>query len=85
LLTLQGFVAAAAALVAVVALVRARGLARRLERLSESYWELRYEHGQLTSRVSRLEATGDASSDGAPVAPGREGGTTFVPLSTLKR
>jgi hypothetical protein len=30
-------------------------VSKRLERLSESYWELRYEHGQLRSRIARLE------------------------------
>ena len=34
---------------------KARRLAKRLERLTESYWELRYEHGQLRARVNRLD------------------------------
>ena len=40
---------------AAAALMKARALAKRLERLSESYWELRYEHGQLRARVQRLD------------------------------
>ena len=67
-------------LVAVVAVERARRLSRRLERLKESYWDLRYELGQLQARVTRLEAE---RSDQAPAAP--PAANNFVPLSSLKR
>ena len=67
-------------LVAVVAVERARRLSRRLERLKESYWDLRYELGQLQSRVTRLEAE---RSDQAPAAA--PAASNFVPLSSLKR
>ena len=81
-MTLQWLLTGAAVLVAVAALARARRLAKRLERLTESYWELRYEHGQLRPRVNRLDpemlpAAGDSAPAGAP-------GTAFVPLSSLK-
>jgi hypothetical protein len=70
------------------ALVKARRASVRLERLSESYWELRYEYGQLASRVTRLE-THDAAPGAAagpePAAPPPRQGMTFVPLSSLKR
>ena len=46
----QWLVAGIGVAVALAALAKARRLARRLERLTESYWELRYEHGQLRSR-----------------------------------
>ena len=48
-------IAVLAVLVAAAALLRARRLSRRVERLSESYWELRYEHGQLRARLTALE------------------------------
>ena len=68
--------------VAVVALAKARRLAKRLERLTESYWELRYEHGQLRARVNRL----DPEQPPQPAEAGPRAGTTaFVPLSSLKR
>jgi hypothetical protein len=73
---------ATAVLVAGYALLKARRLARRLDRLSESYWELHYEAGQLRARVSRLENTG-APPPEPPVPAGRQG--SFVPLSSLKR
>ena len=67
-------------LVAAVAFERARRLSRRLERLKESYWDLRYELGQLQARVTRLEAE---RSDQAPAPP--PAANNFVPLSSLKR
>jgi hypothetical protein len=73
----------AAVLVAALAMVRTRRTARRLERLQESYWDLRYELGQLQARVSRLESDG-MSVPPAASAPG-EGAAAFVPLSSLKR
>jgi hypothetical protein len=82
LLTFLWLLTAGAALVAVVALAKARRLARRLERLTESYWELRYEHGQLRARVNRLdpEPPGGVQEPGPP-----PGVSAFVPLSSLKR
>jgi hypothetical protein len=77
---------AVATLVALAALMRARRLAKRLERLSESYWELRYEYGQLSARLSRLEDPTDPASSIASASPtGAEARATFVPLSSLKR
>src|SRR5205814_6034037 len=81
LLMLLWIVAAAALLVAGAALVKARRLARRLERLTESYWELRYEHGQLRARVNRL----DPEPTSGPEEPAARADTTVVPLSSLKR
>ena len=81
-MTLLWLLATAAVLLAVAALAKARRLARRLERLTESYWELRYEHGQLRARVSRL----DPEQPPAASEPATQSGTTaFVPLSSLKR
>jgi len=68
--------------VSLIALAKARRLAKRLERLTESYWELRYEHGQLRARVNRL----DPEQAPQPAEAGPQAGTTvFVPLSSLKR
>jgi hypothetical protein len=84
--TLLFLVAVAALAVAGFALVKVRRAGVRLERLSESYWELRYEYGQLASRVSRIE-TPEPPAAASPTAidPGPRQGTTFVPLSSLKR
>jgi hypothetical protein len=81
LLTFQWLLTGAAVVVAVAAFAKARRLARRLERLTESYWELRYEHGQLRARLNRLDPDPSAGPEPA-AAPGV---TAFVPLSSLKR
>jgi hypothetical protein len=67
---------------AAAALLRARRLGRRLERLTESYWELRYEHGQLRARVARLDPEQPST---LADAQRQAGSTAFVPLSSLKR
>jgi hypothetical protein len=84
LLTFQWILTGAAVLLALVALVRARRTAKRLERLTESYWELRYESAQLRARVNRLDPEQDTPRAAAepPAAPAASG---FVALSSLKR
>ena len=85
-MTFHWFLTGAAVLVAVGAYLKARRLAKRLERLTESYWELRYEHGQLRARVNRLDSDPAAAGAADAEMPPLAGGTTaFVPLSSLKR
>jgi hypothetical protein len=80
LLTLLWLLTGAALTVAGAALLLARRQSKRLERLTESYWELRYEHGQLRARVNRLdpEPHGTVAAADPPAA-------NFIPLSSLKR
>jgi hypothetical protein len=78
---LQWLLTVVALLVAGIAIARTRRLARRLDRLTESYWELRYEEGQLRARLSRL----DPETTTPAADPPRPQGTSFVPLSSLKR
>ena len=70
-------------MVAIVALAKARRATRRLERLTETYWELRYDHGQLRARVAKLDPEASPAQSQPEPKPG--GGTNFVPLSSLKR
>jgi len=85
-LALHWLATSAALLLAAAALLRARRASKRLERLTESYWELRYENGQLRARVARLEPPDAASGGSEPNQPARQDTTThFVPLSSLKR
>ena len=79
-MTVQWLITAAAALAAVASWIKSRRLARKLDRLTESYWELRYEHGQLRSRLNRLDPE-DAPAEPVRVTPA----ASFVPLSSLKR
>jgi hypothetical protein len=79
-------VAILALLVAGVALSTARRLARRLDALNQSYWELRYDYTRLRSQVARLDPEeaegtgGDAAPQQAPAV-----GVTFVPLSAIRK
>jgi hypothetical protein len=86
LLTLHWLLTVVAIFVATVALIRARRANKRLERLTETYWELRYDHGQLRARLDRLDpqtSTSPSGGQGAP--PAKPGSVNFVPLSSLKR
>jgi hypothetical protein len=67
--------AAAALLCAAAALLRARRIGRRLDQIVESYWELRYEYGQLRAHVDRLQGK-------APEEPA--GSAAFIPLTRLR-
>jgi hypothetical protein len=81
LLTLPWILVGAVLCLAAVAFERARRLSKRLERLTESYWDLRYEVGQLQARVKRLEpGEPDALPSAAP-----QGANAFIPVSSLKR
>jgi hypothetical protein len=78
---LQWFLAGSCLLLTIAVLLYVRRLSRKLERLSQSYWELRYEHGQLSARLARLEPQDEITHDPQP-SPAR---TAFVPLSSLKK
>ena len=67
--------------VAVVAWTRARRTSRRLEQLTEMYWELKYQHGELRVQVQRQQ--GPVSDPGLP--PERPATEGFIPLASLKR
>ena len=75
----------ASLIVALVAWSRARRTARQVAQLSEMYWELRYQHGELRAQLQPAPASGESPLP-APEAPTsgsvRE---SFVPLSALKR
>lgn len=69
---LWGF-ALAALVIAVAALAYARLTAQKLAHLSEMYWQLKYDHGELKAKV-------DPSAPSPP-----EPRQTFVPLSSVKK
>lgn len=88
MLTFALIIAAASILLALLALWQARSASRRAERLSESYWELRYEIGQLRVRANRLEESTvptAAAAEAPSVAPTPSSTTAFIPLSSLKK
>jgi hypothetical protein len=83
LLTLLWLLTIAALCIAFISVLQARRAARRVERLTESYWEIRYEVAQLRARVARLEPP--LPGDEAEPAAAPDKAATFVPLSALKR
>ena len=86
MLTAPSIAATVALLLAVGALLRTRSAAQKLARMTESYWELRYETGQLKSRIGRLESgSGLGEPDAVEEAPAPPVKTTFVPLSSLRK
>ena len=83
-------VAALGLVVAVVALASARKAGRKLEALTQSYWELRYDYTRLRSQVARLdpeqaaEATGSGQGESS-AAQAAAPAVSFVPLSSIKK
>ena len=71
-----------ALLIALTALAIARRATRKLEAVSQSYWELRYDFTRLRSQVARLDP-GEAEEEPPPPAPAQS--VTFVPLSSMKK
>jgi hypothetical protein len=78
-------VAGLAFLVAAVALASTRRLSRRLEAMTQSYWELRYDYTRLRSQVSRLEPGQVEEAAAAEVQPVAAATVSFVPLSSIKK
>ncbi len=75
-------VAGTSLLLALLAWNRARRLGRRLEQLTQMYWELKYQHGELRVQVQRLSGEGPASDTGVPPPPPAD---SFIPLASLKK
>jgi hypothetical protein len=71
-----------ALLVALVACAWARRVARKLENLTQSYWELRYDYTRLRSQVARLDPEQPERVAPDPVAPAS---VSFVPLSAIRK
>jgi len=66
-------VALLALVVALAALGYARRTARQLAQITEMYWQLKFDHGELKARVD------------PPAPPAPEPKQTFVPLSSIKK
>jgi hypothetical protein len=69
--------------VAAVAWMRASRIARKLDALNQSYWELRYDFTRLRSQVARLDPDAEQPSESASTPPA--GQTAFVPLSSIRK
>ena len=81
-MTFLWFVTAASLAVAVVALVQARRTAKRVKQLTQNYWELKYQIGELRVQLQRLTSDAPPTPPPATPTPARD---SFVPLASLKR
>ena len=70
-------VTVAALLVAVAALMHSRRTARQLAEVTQMYWQLKFDHGELKARVAP-----PAANDEPRAAVPQQ---TFVPLSSIKK
>jgi hypothetical protein len=76
----QWIVLGATLVIALMAWMKTRGLAKRLDQLTQKYWDLRYQHGELRAAVRRLDPDTPRDEETAPAEP-----AAFIPLSSLKR
>jgi hypothetical protein len=77
---LPWLVAGVAVAVALASWMRAGRVARKLDALNHSYWELRYDFTRLRSQVARLDP-----GDPEPQEPPAPGQLAFVPLSSIRK
>jgi hypothetical protein len=75
-------IAAVALALAAASWMRAARLARKLDALTQSYWEVRYDFTRLRSQVARLDPE-TAATDAPPAAPAVP--ATFSSLSSIKK
>jgi hypothetical protein len=73
--------AVVALLTALVGCAWARRVGRKLDALTQSYWELRYDYTRLRSQVSRLDP--EQPEPVVPQAPSPS--VSFVPLSSIRK
>ena len=81
---LSWVVAGLGVLLALLALTWLRRVSRRLEMLTQSYWELRYDYTRLRSQLSRLDGGQVESAEPEP-PPVATPSVSFVPLSTIRK
>ena len=75
-------VAGVAFLLALAALGAVRRSFRKIEALTQSYWELRYDYTRLRSLVARLDPE---QATAPPPAPAPPAVVSFVPLASMKK
>ena len=75
-------VAGGALLVALAALAAVRRTLRKLDALTQSYWELRYDFTRLRSQVTRLDPS---QAEAQPAEPAAPASVSFVPLASIRK
>lgn len=81
-MTLLWLITGASLAMAFAAWSRARRIGRRLDQLTEMYWELKYQAGELRAQVQR--SRGGEPEPVATPAPQRPA-DGFIPLTSLRR
>ena len=89
-MSLLWFVALASLTAALLAWRVARAAARRTEQLSQMYWELKYQQGELRMQLQRAAGPDVSAAPGDAAAGARSVGAprnpdAIIPLSSLKR
>lgn len=82
-MTFLWLVTGASLAVALVAWSKARRIGRRLEQLTEMYWELKYQNGELRAQLKRLPGGEPGPAVTPPLRPPSV--DAFVPLTSLRR
>ena len=75
-------VAGVALAVALAAFAAVRRVHRKVDTLTQSYWELRYDYTRLRSQVTRLDPT---QAEAGPAEPGPPASVSFVPLASIRK
>ena len=81
-MTVLWLITGASLVAALVAWSQVRRTAKRLEQLSQMYWELKYQQGELRTQMQRATGELPPADQTAPAAPARD---SFIPLASLKR
>jgi hypothetical protein len=88
-MTLLWILSGAALVMAILAWRTARDTARRLDQLSQMYWTLKYQHGELRGQLLQPPSPSPDGVDAAPnrasAGPGAGPADGFVPISSLRR
>jgi hypothetical protein len=74
--------AGVAVLLALAALGAVRRSFRKIDALTQSYWELRYDYTRLRSQVARLDPE---QAPPPPADPAPPAAVSFVPLASMKK
>ena len=75
-------VAGVALVFALAAFAAVRRVHRKVDTLTQSYWELRYDYTRLRSQVTRLDP---AQAEAPPAEPVPPASVAFVPLSSIRK
>ena len=75
-------VAGVALVVALAAFAAVRRALRKVDTLTQSYWELRYDYTRLRSQVSRLDPS---QAETPPAEPAPPASVSFVPLASIRK